>query len=102
MKARCRNIFKKLFYFKFLVYIYCFQESGQLLVPGSSSDYWTHGFPVKAFRENFKRNVKLNETFRGFESHSGELSIWNRKTLAHNKYHIYRQTPLHTHNYLKK
>ena len=35
---------------------YCFQESGWLLFPGSSPDYWTHGFLVKAFRENF--NVK--------------------------------------------
>ena len=26
---------------------------------------------------------------RGFESHSGQLSIWNRKTLAQNEYHIY-------------
>ena len=32
---------------------YCFQESGWLLFPGSSPDYWTHGFPVKAFCENF-------------------------------------------------
>ena len=31
----------------------CFQKSGWLLFPGSSPDYWTHGFPVKAFRENF-------------------------------------------------
>ena len=32
---------------------YYFQESGWLLFPGSSSDNWTHGFSVKAFRENF-------------------------------------------------
>ena len=32
---------------------YCFQESGWLLLHGSSPDYWTHGFPMKAFRENF-------------------------------------------------
>ena len=25
---------------------------------------------------------------RGFESHSGQLSIYNRKTLAQNEYHI--------------
>ena len=37
---------------------------------------------------------------RGFKSHSGQLSIWNRKTLAQNEYHIYRQIPLHTHDYL--
>ena len=36
---------------------YCFQESGWHLFPGSSPDYWTHGFPVKASRENF--NVTL-------------------------------------------
>ena len=35
---------------------------------------------------------------RGFKSHSGQLSIWNRKTLAQNEYHIYRQIPLHTHD----
>ena len=32
---------------------YCFLESGCLLFPDSSPDYWTHGFPVKAFRKNF-------------------------------------------------
>ena len=32
---------------------YCFQESGWLVLPGSSADYWTHGFPVKASHENF-------------------------------------------------
>ena len=32
---------------------YCFQESGWLLFPSSTPDNWTHGFPVKAFRENF-------------------------------------------------
>ena len=32
---------------------YCFQESGWLFFPGSSPDYLTHGFPVKACRENF-------------------------------------------------
>ena len=37
---------------------------------------------------------------RGFESHSGQLSIWNRKTLAQNEYHIYWQILLHTHDYL--
>ena len=29
-----------------------FQESGWLLFPGSSPDYWTHGFLMKAFHEN--------------------------------------------------
>ena len=48
---------------------YCFQESDWLLLPDSSPDYWTHGFPVKAFRENF--NVTLyyavvNLTFYSF------------------------------------
>ena len=33
---------------------------------------------------------------------SGQLSIWNRKTLAQYEYHIYRQIPLHTHDYLTK
>ena len=28
------------------------------------------------------------------------FTIWNRKTLAQNEYHIYRQIPLHTHDYL--
>ena len=32
---------------------YCFQESGWLLFPGSSPDYWTHGFLVKVFHEKF-------------------------------------------------
>ena len=32
---------------------YCFQESGWLHFVGSSPDYWTHSFPVKAFCENF-------------------------------------------------
>ena len=32
---------------------YCFQESGWFLFPGNSPDNWTHGFFVKAFRENF-------------------------------------------------
>ena len=27
-------------------------------------------------------------------------NIWNRKTLAQNEYHIYRQIPLHTHDIL--
>ena len=36
---------------------HCFHESGWLLFSGSSPDYWTHGFPAKAFRENF--NVTL-------------------------------------------
>ena len=31
---------------------YSFQDSGWLLFPGSSPNYWTHGFHVKAFREN--------------------------------------------------
>ena len=30
-----------------------FQEFGWLLFPSSSSDYWTHGNPVKVFHENF-------------------------------------------------
>ena len=37
---------------------YCFQKSAWLLTPGSSPNYWTHRFPVKAFRENF--NVTLH------------------------------------------
>ena len=37
---------------------------------------------------------------RRFEPHSGQLSIWNRKTLPQNEYHMYRQIPLHTHDYL--
>ena len=32
---------------------YCFQESSWVFFPGSSPDYWTHGFPVKSFHENF-------------------------------------------------
>ena len=28
----------------------------------------------------------------GFESHPGQLSIWNRKTLAQNEYHTYIHT----------
>ena len=32
---------------------YYLQESGWLLFPGNSPDYQTHGFLVKAFRENF-------------------------------------------------
>ena len=39
---------------------------------------------------------------RGFEFHSGQLSIWNQKTLAQYEYHIYRQIPLHAHDYLTK
>ena len=31
---------------------YYFQELGWLHFPGSSTDYWTHGFPVKALHEN--------------------------------------------------
>ena len=27
----------------------------------------------------------------------GQLSIWNRRTLAQNEYYMYRQIPLHTH-----
>ena len=38
---------------KCLTQNYCFQVSVWLLFPGSSPDYWTHGFPVKSFRENF-------------------------------------------------
>ena len=34
-----------------------FQESEWLLFTGSSPDYWTHGFPVKAVRLKF--NVTL-------------------------------------------
>ena len=34
----------------------------------------------------------------GFVSHWGQLSIWNRKALAQNEYHIYRQISLHTHD----
>ena len=32
---------------------YFFQGSGWLFFPGSLQDYWKHGFPVKALRENF-------------------------------------------------
>ena len=32
---------------------YCFQESDWLLSPGRLPDYWTQGFSVKTFRENF-------------------------------------------------
>ena len=32
---------------------YCLQKSGWLLFLSSSVDYWTHGSPMKAFRENF-------------------------------------------------
>ena len=32
---------------------YCFHESGWFLFPGSSPDYLTHAFPLKAFCENF-------------------------------------------------
>ena len=28
------------------------------------------------------------------------MYIWNRKTLAQNEYRVYRQIPLHTHDYL--
>ena len=38
--------------------------------------------------------------YSGLESHLGQLSIWNRKTLAKNQYYIYRQILLHTHDYL--
>ena len=38
---------------KHLTQNYYFQESGWLPFPGSSPDYWTHGFPVKNSRENF-------------------------------------------------
>ena len=27
-----------------------------------------------------------------------QLSVWNRKTLAQNEYHIYRKILLHTHD----
>ena len=36
----------------------------------------------------------------GFESHSGQLSIWDRKTLAQYEYHIYWQIPQRSHDYL--
>ena len=32
---------------------YYFQEYGWPLFPGSSPDYWTHGFLVKVFFEKF-------------------------------------------------
>ena len=32
---------------------------------------------------------------RGLESHSGQFSIWNRKTLAQNEYKIYRSDSKH-------
>ena len=32
---------------------YCFLVSGWLLYPSRSPGYWSHEFPVKAFRENF-------------------------------------------------
>ena len=31
----------------------CFQESGWLFYPGSSPDHLIHGFPMRAFHENF-------------------------------------------------
>ena len=34
------------------------------------------------------------------ESNSGQLCIWNRKTLGKNEYHINWKIPLHTHDYL--
>ena len=37
---------------------YCFQESGWLLFPGSSPNYWTHWFPMKAFRENYSFGIE--------------------------------------------
>lgn len=33
---------------------YYFQESGQLIFPGGSTDFWTHGFSMKSFREYLK------------------------------------------------
>ena len=32
---------------------YCFQESGWLLFPGRSPDYWAHEFAGEAFHKNF-------------------------------------------------
>ena len=40
---------------------FCFQESGWLLFPCSSPNYWTHGFLVKAFRENFNMTAYYAE-----------------------------------------
>ena len=31
-----------------------FEESGQLIFPGGSTDFWTHGFSMKPFREYLK------------------------------------------------
>ena len=49
-KNRAKFPFKVLT--KRLAQNYCSQDSGWLLFPGSSPNYWTHGFHVKAFREN--------------------------------------------------
>ena len=38
---------------------YCFQKSGWLLFSDSSPDYWTYGFPMKAFRENAEDTMVL-------------------------------------------
>ena len=38
---------------KYFTQNYYFQESGWLLFPGSSPDFWTHGFLVKVFHEKF-------------------------------------------------
>ena len=40
---------------------YCFQESGWLLFHGTSPDYLTHGFPVKAFCQNFNATLYYAE-----------------------------------------
>ena len=53
-----------------------------------SIEYWTLKQKQQAPRLTWEKNA----TF----------AIWNQKTLAQYKYHIYRQIPLHTHDYLTK
>ena len=35
---------------------------------------------------------------RGFQFHSGQLSSWNWKNFAQNKYYLSRQIPVHIHD----
>ena len=48
---------------------------------------------IEQTNNNYNNEIRRG---RGFESHSGQLSIWNRKILAQNEYHIYRQIPPQT------
>ena len=38
---------------KYSAHNYCFQKSGWIFFSETPPNYWTHGFPVTAFRENF-------------------------------------------------